>query len=112
MRKTVLAALVLCMLIFCASAFAIDEKTEQKGASPTAYEHASPQAIFNRVSDWFATIGKSPEEKAKMIEKRKTKRAAQSIQKETRTTTRELERTREEKGKKVDKPMKGWQKGK
>ena len=48
----------------------------QKGASSRAYEKASSNAIFNRISDWFATLGKSKEEKAKILEERKAAREA------------------------------------
>lgn len=113
MKKVVLAAIFLLTLIFCASAFAAEgEEVKKKGASPTAYEYASPQAIFHRVSDWFATIGKSPEEKAKIKEERQAERETQRLQKQTQKTQRELEKTQEQKGKKFDMPMKGWQKKK
>lgn len=68
---------------------------EQKGASPQAYEHASDQAVFNRISDWFATRGKSEEERAKILEERKAKRAAKRAQKEAEKAKREAIREAE-----------------
>jgi len=62
-----------------------------KGASEQAYEHASDKAIFNRVSDWFATVGKSPEEKEKIIAERDAKRAAKRAEKEARKLKKEAE---------------------
>jgi len=59
-------------------------ESSSKGASAKAYEHASDEAVFNRVSDWFATRGKSDEEKKAIIAERKAKREAKRLEKETR----------------------------
>jgi hypothetical protein len=56
-------------------------KKGQKGASDKAYEHASEQSVFNRVGDWFATIGKSKEEKQQIIQQRKAEREAKKAEK-------------------------------
>jgi ElaB/YqjD/DUF883 family membrane-anchored ribosome-binding protein len=55
----------------------------QKGASAQAYEHASEQSVFNRVGDWFATIGKSGAEKEKILQQRRAQREAKRIRKQT-----------------------------
>ena len=60
------------------------EKEGQKGANSTAYDKASDQAIFNRVGDWFATLGKNEEEKAQILRKRKLKRDAKQLEKEVK----------------------------
>ena len=53
----------------------------EKGASDSAYEHASPNAIFNKVSDWFTTIGKSKEEKSAILEERRAEREKKRAEK-------------------------------
>jgi hypothetical protein len=77
----------------------------QKGASSKAYEHASENAIFNRITDWFATVGKSKEEKEAILADRKAQRAAKRAQKEaqkaTEDTEEEAERIREQTSKRV-----------
>ena len=94
---------------------------ETKGASQQAYEHASENSIFNRVSDWFATVGKSDEEKAKILEERKQERARKRLEKEAKKASQAGEkarvRTREEaqeskgKAKKVSTKIKGMKEG-
>lgn len=68
------------------------QEQADKGASPQAYEHASDQAIFNRIGDWFATRGKSEEEKAKIISERKMKRETQRAEKEAQKAKARSER--------------------
>jgi len=68
------------------------ETVKKKGASPAAYEHASDQAIFNRVGDWFATIGKSPEEKEAILAERRAKRAAEKAEKEAEKAKKQTEK--------------------
>ena len=82
MRKVILISVIVSCTLSCAPLFAAEKG--QKGASSQAYEHASDQAIFNRVSDWFATIGKSKEEKEAIIAERKAKRAQKRTEKELR----------------------------
>lgn len=83
---TLLAAAILL------SAPAYAAKWGEKGASTEAYEHASEKAVFHRVSDWFATRGKSETERQAIIAERDAKRAAQRAEKEARRVARELER--------------------
>ena len=73
-------------LIF-SSNLCLDAKEEQKGANEQAYEHASDNAIFNRVGDWFATVGKSKEEKESILAERKAKRATQKAEKKAYNKT-------------------------
>ena len=61
----------------------------EKGAGAQAYEHAGEQAVFHRLSDWFATIGKSPEEKNKILEERRRERAEKRAEKQSRKALRE-----------------------
>lgn len=80
MKKIAVALGLLLLLAGTSAAFAA--KGGEKGASAQAYEHASDQSIFNRVGDWFATIGKSGEEKARILEERRAERARKRAQKE------------------------------
>jgi len=56
----------------------------EKGASPVAYQHASDEAVFHRVGDWFATIGKSGAEKDQLLAERKAQRMARKAEKNGR----------------------------
>jgi len=79
LRKITLFLLVAC---FIASAVYAQDmpKDKARGASEKAYEHASDQSVFHRVSDWFATVGKSKEEKTKILAERKAIRAKQKAE--------------------------------
>ena len=101
MRKIIVLFLVLAFLAGSMSlCFA---QMGQKGASEKAYEHASEEAIFNRVGDWFATIGKSPEEKEAIIAERKAKRAAKRAEKEARKAQKEAEKEQKRLQKQMEK---------
>jgi len=78
----------------------------QKGANEKALEHASDQAIFNRVGDWFATIGKNKEEKARIKAERRVKRAAKNAEKKAKQAKDELEDDAEEAKEKIEKGSK------
>ncbi len=90
MRKGEEAAVAALLVSFALPALAQEEM--KRGASAQAYEHASDQAIFNRVSDWFATTGKSEEEKAAILAERKAKRAAKRAEKEAKKARKEAEK--------------------
>jgi len=66
-------------------------KKGEKGASQSAYEHASDQAIFNRVGDWFATVGKSEEEKEAILMERRAQRATKRAEKAARQLGRQAD---------------------
>jgi len=87
-------AVILLLTLITGPVFAA--KGGEKGASTQAYEHASEQSIFNRVSDWFVTIGKSEEEKAKILAERKAKRAQKQAEKELEKAERKGEEIAEE----------------
>lgn len=82
MKKLILVTLVLSLVLVSGLAFAA--RGGVKGADEKAYEHASDNAIFNRIGDWFATRGKSKEAKEAIIEERKAKRAQKRAEKEAR----------------------------
>ena len=90
MRKLAVVLVILSLLAGQSAAFA------RKGASEKAYEHASDEAVFNRIGDWFATIGKSDEEKKKIIAERKAKRAAKRTEKEAMKAQKEMEKKKKE----------------
>lgn len=73
MKKLVLMGMALVLLSFFGLAQAQVEKA--RGASQKAQERASDQAIFNRVSDWFATVGRPQEEKERILQERQARRA-------------------------------------
>ena len=70
--KRFISLLVITAFVVCAlPGVTLAARSGQKGADQSAYEHASDQAIFNRAGDWFSTIGKSEEEKTRILEERK-----------------------------------------
>jgi len=102
MKKLVLVAMALCFLVTGVPAFA-QTPQRPKGASAQALEKASDEAVFNRVSDWFATIGKSDEEKQKILAERKTERAAKRAQKEAEKAKKEAQKKTQEAKKEAQK---------
>ena len=92
MKQTFMIAVALLLTLSVTPVFAAEGV--EKGASAKAYEHASEQSIFIRVNDWFATIGKSPEEKASILQERKTERARKREERQIREVQREKKRLR------------------
>jgi len=56
----------------------------QSGASASAYQHAGDEAVFDRIGDWFATLGKSGFEKESILVQRRMARAARRTQRAMR----------------------------
>tara|TARA_B100000315_G_C14221216_1_gene426557 strand:+ start:204 stop:515 length:312 start_codon:yes stop_codon:yes gene_type:complete len=102
MRNAIIGILVLILIASSMPLFAA--QGGRKGASDKAYEHASDQAIFHRVGDWFATRGKSDKEKKAILTERKAKRKAAHVQKEAKKHKRKMEK----KGSKMKKEAKGY----
>src|SRR3989338_9007778 len=72
--RIVMGALLAGLIGSSASVLAADGG--QSGASASAYQHASDEAVFNRIGDWFATLGKSGFEKDSILVQRRTARVA------------------------------------
>lgn len=104
MNKIIMSLVVGVFLLTGTTVFA------EKGASETAQEHASDEAIFNRTGDWFATIGKSKEEKKKILAERKMKRmeekAARKAEKAMGKADKESGKIRKNMNKEKDKGSK------
>jgi len=84
----------LCFLLHFADG--LGRSRREKGASQEAYEHADDNAVFNRVGDWFATVGKSKEEKEKILAERKAERATKRAEKEAEKMKRKAEEAKGE----------------
>ena len=89
MRKVITVLVVIALAVTATPAFA---QRTTRGASTTAYEKASDEAVFHRVGDWFATVGKSDEEKQAIIAQRKAERAAKRAQKEAAKAQKEAQK--------------------
>lgn len=95
MRKLFIILVALSFIAVSGFVFAEEEvEAKKKGASDTAYEHASDNSVFNRVSDWFATVGKSEEEKEKILQERRMQRATKRTEKEEKRAEKQAEKTR------------------
>jgi len=105
MRRILTAVIVISLILTSVPVFAAQGR---KGASDRALERASDEAIFHRVGDWFATIGKSEEEKEAIIAERKAKRAAKRVQKELEKQERKAGKEAEKAEKKMKEKIKGF----
>jgi hypothetical protein len=101
MKKLIMVLLVAAMALTVSPAFS--QQKDARGASATAMEKADDQAIFHRVSDWFATRGKSPEEAKAIRASRQAERGAQRAQKEAEKQKGAMQREAE----KAQRGMKG-----
>jgi putative protein kinase ArgK-like GTPase of G3E family len=85
-KKLICLSVALSLIMFASSVFAA--KGSERRVGVQAYQNAGGQSIFNRVSDWFATVGKSDQEKAKILAERRTKRAKQRARKDLKEAVR------------------------
>ena len=104
MKKIMVLGLAAMLVLSATVSFAA--KDGVKGASAQAYEHADDNAIFNRVGDWFATVGKSDEEKAKIKAERKAERAVKRAEKEAKKQAKGAKEKMEKGKKDLNKKMK------
>ena len=103
MKKFISLLLVVSLVLISVPAMAAQGR---RGASDKAYEKASEEAIFHRIGDWFATRGKSEEERQAIITERKAKRAADRAKKQAEKRKRELEKEAKKTQKKVRERLK------
>ena len=87
MKRIIALFLVVALAAVVAPAFAAQGA---KGASATAMEKASDEAIFHRVGDWFATRGKTPEEAQAIRAARKAERQKKLMEKQLRKSQKEM----------------------
>lgn len=108
MKKVLVFLLISTLFIGILPTFAAQGR---KGASDRALERASDEAVFHRVGDWFATRGKTKEEKEAIIAERKTKRAATRAQKEAEKKKKMAEKQLRKKEKMMNKQANALKKG-
>ncbi len=77
----------------------------EEGAAAAALENANDQAVFNRIPDWFATVGKSPEEKEKILAERKALRAQKRAEKEAKKAQKQAQKEARKTEKEAQKAM-------
>jgi hypothetical protein len=84
MKKFMAIVIVFLFMLSAVPAFAQISSRQNPNPTPNqkAYEHASEKSAFNRVGDWFATLGKSDEEKQRIIAEREAQRAVRRAEKE------------------------------
>lgn len=100
MKKVISLLVIFALALSVTPAYAAKGR---RGASDTAYEHASDEAVFNRVGDWFATVGKSDEEKQAILTERKAKRAKERAEKEAKKAAKQAEKEAKKAKKKLKK---------
>jgi membrane-bound lytic murein transglycosylase B len=86
--------LACCFCLTAAASFAASEA--KQSASPAASQNADDESMLNRMGDWFATMGKSAEEKAKILRERKMKRATERAEKKYRKRQRTTQQSSKE----------------
>ena len=101
MKKVMMLAMAAALVFSATASFAA------KGASEMGQEKASINAIFNRTADWFATIGKSEEEKTQILAERKVKRQAKEVENQAKKAAKEAEEKMMKGKKDLDAKMKG-----
>ncbi|NQT32049.1 MAG: hypothetical protein HQ594_00065 [Candidatus Omnitrophica bacterium] len=104
MKKLIVLLMVFVFVAGTVPAFAA---RDIKGASPKAYGQASDEAVFNRVGDWFATVGKSDEEKQAIIAQRKVERAKKKAMKEAEKKKKQMEKQAKKSQKQAKDKFKG-----
>lgn len=87
MKKMIIGIMIACIFLATTVSYAAQDAS---CASEKARENASDQAVFNRVGDWFATVGKSDEEREQIITERRVRREAKRAEKEARKAERQL----------------------
>ncbi len=102
-----LFVIVLCLLVGLAPTITFAAESGKKGAGSKAYEHASENSVFNRVGDWFSTVGKTDEEKETILEERRAKRAMKRAEKETKKAEKEVRKGEKATNKETKKLKKG-----
>jgi hypothetical protein len=91
MKRLIAIAIVFLFILSVVPVFAQTATRKTPTPNQKAYEHASEKSAFNRAGDWFATIGKSDQEKAKIIAERDMHRAAKQAEKEAKKLQRQAE---------------------
>ncbi len=102
MKRILFVVALMACVSFSMPALAQDAAQKAKGASQEAYEHADDNAIFNRTTDWFATIGKSGAEKEKILAERKAERAVKRAEKEAKKAQQKAGEEMKKAGKELD----------
>lgn len=106
-RRNIMKKLTSLIIIFAlALSMPVYAGGGEKGACSVATEKASDQAVFHRVSDWFATIGNTPEEKEAYIAKKRAEREAKKAKKMAEKKAKSAQKAANEKAAKMKEKMK------
>jgi regulator of protease activity HflC (stomatin/prohibitin superfamily) len=96
MKKVI--ALVLA-LSFALTVPAFAQMKDIKGPSAQALAKASDDSVVDKVGDWFATRGKSDQEKQAILMQRRGARTAEKAQKQAEKKAREMKKQADKAGK-------------
>ncbi|MBN2484056.1 MAG: hypothetical protein JXD21_07650 [Candidatus Omnitrophica bacterium] len=99
MKRPLLIAFIICAQVL--PCYPQDQGETQ--ANVQAHAHASEHSVFNRVGDWWATIGKSGEAKTKILQEREVARALHRAEKELKKTHKEAAKKRKQAREKIKK---------
>lgn len=105
MKKLAVVVFALMLTAVFADMASAQVKPQQKGPSAMAYEKASEESALNRAGDWFATRGKSDQEKQAILAERKAKRAAEKVKKEAEKKSKEMKAKMDKAGKDMGKGL-------
>jgi Skp family chaperone for outer membrane proteins len=99
-----LSALIIVSL-FALTSLAIAAPEGEQGAADEALKCANDQAVFNRIPDWFATVGKSAEEKEKIMAEKKALRTQKRADKEAKKAEKQARKEAQKAEKEAEKAM-------
>ncbi|HPN72706.1 MAG TPA: hypothetical protein PKZ41_01775 [Candidatus Omnitrophota bacterium] len=106
MKKFIVLVLAVMLSVGFAGSAWSQAGAGQKGPSARAFEKASDESALNRVGDWFATRGKSEQEKQAILAERKAKRTAEKMKKEAEKKSKEMKAKMDKAGKDMGKGLK------
>ncbi len=108
MKKVLVAIFAVMFVLSAVPSFAA---FEMKGAVAPAVQQAGNESALDKVGDWFATRGKTPEEKTVILNQRRADRAVKEAEKMAKQAQKDMEKMAAEAKKKAEQFGKDVKKG-
>jgi hypothetical protein len=94
MKKLIFVGVTLC-IIFAASFVFADDSGATAPTADISVDASGEGSIFVRMGDWFATVGRSEHERARIMEHRRARRAEKHAEKAARKARKRAQKARE-----------------
>jgi Skp family chaperone for outer membrane proteins len=88
MTRLFLFTAALCLILVSVFAYADDSGKTDVNAQ-VSVDVTGPESIFVRIGDWFATVGRSKQEKARIMRNRRERRAEKHAEQAERNAERD-----------------------